>query len=425
LKINESDFMPPTAGLSVSFSASPADKDGASASRHGRGSKQGDVRVHNEQLMLTLVRRHGALAKAELARLTGLSPQTVSVIMRKLEEDGLLARGTPTRGRVGQPSIPMTLAADGVYSLGLKIGRRSVDLVLMDFIGRVRETRRRSYAWPLPHAVLDFARKEIAGLLKKLSPEKRKRIAGLGIASPFELWNWAGEVGAPQAEMDAWRRIDLITALERELPFPVSLQNDATSACVAEVVFGRGSAFKDFFYFFIGFFIGGGVVLNNAVFTGSTGNAGAIGTMPVPVRGKQPIQLIDAASIHLLETRLKAAKIDPSPLWLQPENWDGFGKHLDAWIAEIAPALAYAIAASSSVIDFPAVIIDGAFPPAVRRRITAATGKAMQALDLEGIQPPVIVEGEVGQNARAIGGACLPLLNRYILDPSSFVKEIT
>jgi predicted NBD/HSP70 family sugar kinase len=120
---------------------------------------------------------------------------------------------------------------------------------------------------------------------------------------------------------------------------------------------------------------------------------------------------------------LNAAGIDPSPLWLQPENWDGFGRHLDAWIADIAPPLAQAIAATCSVIDFPAVIIDGGFPPAVRSRITAATRSALAELDLEGIAPPTIVEGEVGQNARAIGGACLPLLNRYILDPTSFVKE--
>ena len=404
------------------------DRDSAVERRHGRGSNPADVRVHNEQLVLTLLRRHGALAKADLARLTGLSPQTASVIMRKLEDDGLLARGTPMRGRVGQPSIPMTLAPDGVFSLGLKIGRRSVDLVLMDFVGRVRATRRRSYAWPLPDAVLDFTRSAIADLLADFTPMQRARIAGLGIASPFELWNWADEVGAPQAEMEAWRTVDLIAALEGTLPFPVFLQNDATSACVAEVVFGRGSAFTDFFYFFIGFFIGGGVVLNGAVFTGGSGNAGAIGSMPVPSlgrgpgRGRKPIQLIDAASIHLLETRLKAAGIDPSPLWLQPENWDGFGKHLDAWIAEIAPSLAYAIAATSSVIDFPAVIIDGAFPAPVRRRIAATTTKAMAELDLAGIQPPKVIEGEVGLNARAVGGACLPLLNRFILDPTSFVK---
>ena len=395
----------------------------STAPRPGRGSKQADLRLHNERLMLTLLRRHGPLAKAELARLTGLSPQTASVIMRKLEEDGLLERGTPVRGRVGQPSIPMTLAPDGVFSFGLKIGRRSVDLVLMDFVGGVRATRRLNYAWPLPDAVLKFARREIAALSTALSPRQRARIAGLGIASPFELWNWAKEVGAPQREMAAWREADLAGALEKALPFPVFLQNDATAACVAEVVFGRGSAFKDFFYLFIGFFIGGGVVLNGAVFTGSGGNAGAIGSMPVPVGGKKPNQLIDAASIHLLETRLKAAGIDPSPLWLQPENWDGFGKPLQAWIKEIAGPLAHAIAATCSVVDFPAVIIDGGFPPAIRRRIVEATRSALDAFDLQGIAAPAIVEGEVGQNARAIGGASLPLLNRYILDPTSFAKE--
>jgi predicted NBD/HSP70 family sugar kinase len=398
----------------------------STAPRAGRGSKQADLRLHNEQLMLTLLRRHGALAKVELARLTGLSTQTASVIMRKLEKDGLLARGIPMRGRVGQPSIPMTLAADGAFSFGLKIGRRSVDLVLMDFVGQVRGTRRYNYAWPLPDAVLKFARREIAALSAELPPRLRARITGLGIALPFELWNWADEVGAPQQEMDAWHNADLAAALRANLPFPVFQQNDATSACVAEVVFGRGSAFKDFFYVFIGFFIGGGVVLNGAVFSGSSGNAGAIGSMPVPGpvprRGKKPVQLIDAASIHLLETRLKAAGIDPSPLWLQPENWDGFGKHLNAWIAEIAGPLAHAIAATCSVVDFPAVIIDGGFPPAVRRRIVDATRSALAAFDLQGIAPPTIIEGEAGQNARAIGGASLPLLNRYILDPTSFVK---
>ncbi|HVY98507.1 MAG TPA: ROK family transcriptional regulator [Dongiaceae bacterium] len=392
----------------------------------GRGSKQTDVRVHNEQLLLSLVRRHGALAKADIARLTGLSPQTVSVIMRRLETEGLLARQAPVRGRVGQPSIPMTLAADGVYSLGLKIGRRSVELVLMDFVGTIRQTRRRSYAWPLPDAVLAFARTEIAAVVKTLAPAQRKRIAGLGIALPFELWNWAEEVGAPQAEMDAWHDADLLSELEASLPFPVLLQNDATSACVAEVVLGRGSAYRDFFYFFIGFFIGGGVVINGSVFTGSGGNAGAIGSMPVPTpqgrSGSKSVQLIDAASVHMLESRLKAAGIDPSPLWRQPQDWSSLAPHLDAWIAEIAPPLAHAIVATSSVIDFPAVIIDGGFPAEVRRRIVAATQSAMLKLDLKGIQAPAIVEGQVGPNARAIGGACLPLLNRYILDQTQLVK---
>ena len=56
------------------------------------------MRAHNERLVLSLVRQHGALAKSDIARITGLSAQTVSVIMRALEQDGLLLRGEPVRG---------------------------------------------------------------------------------------------------------------------------------------------------------------------------------------------------------------------------------------------------------------------------------------------------------------------------------------
>ena len=121
------------------------------------GSNQTRVRAHNERLVMSLVRRHGSLAKAEIARRTGLSPQTVSVIMRALENDSLLIRGEPVRGRVGQPSIPMALNPDAVFSIGLKIGRRSADLVLMDFVGGVRRQLRETFAYPLPDQIMQFA----------------------------------------------------------------------------------------------------------------------------------------------------------------------------------------------------------------------------------------------------------------------------
>ena len=108
-----------------------------------RGTNQSGMRDHNERLVLSLVRRHGALAKSDIARMTGLSAQTVSVIMRGLEQDGLLERGEPVRGRVGQPSVPMSLAAEGAFFFGLKVGRRSADLVLTDFRGRMRAARLR------------------------------------------------------------------------------------------------------------------------------------------------------------------------------------------------------------------------------------------------------------------------------------------
>ena len=62
------------------------------------GANQVRVRAYNERLVMSLVRRHGSLSKAEIARRSGLSAQTVTVIMRALEAEGLLMRGTPMRG---------------------------------------------------------------------------------------------------------------------------------------------------------------------------------------------------------------------------------------------------------------------------------------------------------------------------------------
>ena len=184
------------------------------------GANQTRVRAYNERLVLSLVRRHGALSKADIARRTGLSAQTVSVIMRALEKDGLLTRGNPQRGRVGQPSIPMSLNPDGVLSLGLKVGRRSADLILMDFTGRVRFQLHEAYRYPTPAGVLTFVEAGVATVLASLGAE-RSRIAGLGVALPFELWNWVEEVGAPMADMDAWRHADIAALLAERLPFPV------------------------------------------------------------------------------------------------------------------------------------------------------------------------------------------------------------
>ena len=155
-----------------------------------RGTNQSGMRAHNERLVLSLVRQNGALAKSDIARITGLSAQTVSVIMRALEQEGLLQRGEPVRGRIGQPSVPMSLNAEGAFFVGLKVGRRSADLTLIDFLGRVRNTLRRIYRYPTPDRIVGFVAEALPGLLSVLPEALRDRIGGLGVAMPFQLWSW-------------------------------------------------------------------------------------------------------------------------------------------------------------------------------------------------------------------------------------------
>ncbi|MBY3246968.1 ROK family transcriptional regulator [Rhizobium laguerreae] len=388
------------------------------------GANQVRVRAYNERLVLSLVRLYGALSKADIARRSGLSAQTVSVIMRVLEKEGLLSRGDPVRGRVGQPSIPMHLNPDAVYSFGLKMGRRSADLVLMDFVGRIRMQLHRTYSYPLPDEILAFVTSGIRELEERLDDKQRGRIAGLGIAAPFELWNWAEEVGAPAGAMEVWREIDLQADIASRVSHPVFMQNDATSACGAELVFGVGPSYPDFVYFFIGSFIGGGIVLNSAIFSGRTGTAGAIG--PLPVRGKngETMQLLEIASIFVLENMLRERGIDPEPLWYSADGWVDFGEPMEAWIQDSAKALAQAIVAAASIVDFSAAVIDGGFPDWVRSRVVQATIDEAAKLDLQGVVMPEIIEGAVGAQARAIGGASLPIFARYLTDQNVLFKEV-
>ncbi|WP_037378281.1 ROK family transcriptional regulator [Sinorhizobium americanum] len=389
------------------------------------GANQTRVRAYNERLVMSLVRRHGSLSKAEIARRSGLSAQTVSVIMRALEADGMLMRGEPIRGRVGQPSIPMRLNPDAVYSFGVKIGRRSADLVLMDFLGTIRLHLHQIHTYPLPDDLVTFIVEGIAKLEGELSPADRKRIAGVGIATPFELWNWAEEVGAPHHEMDRWRNFDLQAAIGARTPHPVFLQNDGTSACGAELAFGVGANYPDFVYFYIGSFIGGGVVINSALFSGRTGTAGAVGPLPVSAKDGRTTQLLKIASVFVLEKLLRERGMDPKPLWYSADDWIDFGEPLEIWIEDSAAALAQAIVSAVSIVDFSAAVIDGGFPSWVRARLLAATRKALQALDLQGVTVPDLVEGAVGSHARAIGGASLPLFSRYLLDTNVLFKELT
>ena len=390
------------------------------------GADQSGVRLYNERLILTLVRRFGPLSKVEVARLTGLSVQSTTAIMNRLQEEGLLRREAPLRGKVGQPTIPMSLDPQGAFSIGLKVGRRSCDLVLTDFCGGIRKRVTDVFAYPTPPRVKAFVAASFNGLVETLSAEERGKIQGVGVAAPFELWKWAEEIGAPAAEMESWQGFDIAAEVRAICGLPTILFNDATSACAAEFFFGQAWRRRDFLYFFVGTFVGGGVVLNGAIYPGRTGNAGAVGSMPVARRtegGLGVAQLIATASILQLERAVEAAGLDPSSIWRTPSAWDDFGAPLDAWIAGAASGLAQASIAALSVIDFEAIVIDGAMPAGVRKRLRDRVEQEFRAMDRRGLSDVDIIEGAVGADARAVGGAALPLIKSFARDREVLFKD--
>jgi predicted NBD/HSP70 family sugar kinase len=387
----------------------------------GGGTNQTGGRLYNERLILSLIRRRGSLSKAAIARLTGLSAQTVSVIIKQLELDGLLRRQSPQRGRVGQPSVPISLDPEGAFSLGMKLGRRSSDLTLMDFTGGIRASLRETYAYPTPDRLRAFVDRGCRQLLSQLTAGQASRVRGLGLAAPFELWSWEPELGAPPQIAGAWRGLDIPATVQAISPWPVHYCNDASAACAAELAFGHHLRFSDFLYVFIGSFLGGGIVLNGNLFQGRSGNAGALGSLP---NGSDGQRLIRTASLHVLERMLAEDGQDPQMLW-QSEDWSAVGTALDRWIEEAAESLALACVAGLSFIDFEAIVIDGAFPEQVRGRLVEAVRVRYAQQDRQGLTEAEIVAGSIGPNARAIGAASLPLLAGFSRDPYVLFKERT
>lgn len=380
-------------------------------------SNQMGIREHNERLVLTTLRRQGPLPKAEIARQTGLSAQAASVIVRSLEDDGLVIRGERKRGRIGQPSIPIELAPHGTYFLGLKVGRRSAELTLINFVGDELSLIIEQYAFPTPEKIMEFALRAIDEIIEFLPVENRKKISGIGIATPYFLWEWASIIGVDADEMNKWRNFDLRTEISKKVAFPVYVGNDGSSACGAELTFGSMAHPSDFLYIYIGYFIGGGIVLNGALYNGKLGNAGALGPFPMPTAEGNYTQLVERASLISLERKI--AQHRRSPKFEMTSDFvplDGEDIFVNEWVNETASAITHLIIGACSLIDFPMVVIDGKMPSFLRDTILSSISSQLDAVSVSGIIKPEIQLGTLGDRARALGAASLPLAKKFMVE---------
>jgi predicted NBD/HSP70 family sugar kinase len=371
-----------------------------------------DSRSANERDILTLIRQRSSLPKAEIAQLTGLSAQSATVIIKRLEADGLVRRLEPIKGGVGQPKVPFGLNENGAFGIGLKVGRRSFDMTLLDLKGNVRATLYEKFAYPTVSNLLTFAKRAFNVLIKNLDTDQQRLIRGLGVAMPFEIWSWAEEAGAPKNELEEWREFNPQAALEDLLSLPVFIKNDAGAACSAEMSFGNSQNYNSFLYIFVGTFLGGGLVLNNQLVNGKTGNAGAIGSLPF-YNGSTQSQLITQSSLYLLERKLNDAGHNGQHIYESPSHWSCDTHSIEDWLSETARGLAFATQCAMSLLDLDGVIIDGAIPDDVKNALVAHTQTAMETLDMRGLAQVHISEGLVGRKAQSIGSANLALQANY------------
>ncbi len=388
------------------------------------GTTQAETRVYNERLVVALVRRHGQLSKSDLARLTSLAPQTITTIVNRAADNQLLLRREPLRGRLGQPSVPFALNPDAAFSFGLKVDHRSADVALINFVGDVVAFERVEFDYPTPNEIMTFAKAAIGRMLRKQKSILNERIAGLGIASPFHQWNLAEDSDAPKGRLAAWSQIDIRAELDRAFDWPVYLFNDATVCAAGELMFGAGTACADFIYAYVGYFLGGGLVLDHHLFPGRNRLAGALGEFPVHIASKRadrmsPLRLV--ASLHSLSGKLPDGT--GRRLWSSPDDWGDLGGVLIEWIDEVADGLAQATRGAVALLDVENLVIDGAIPPEVRREIAKATRRKLARALGDRPEPFSVLEGKFGHLGPAIGGASIPLLVKYSNDKESLFKD--
>ena len=369
----------------------------------GGGLNQTSVRTYNERLVMSLLRQRTSLSRMELGQHSGLSAQTVSVIVRALEKDGLVLPGEVQRGRVGPPLTPILLNPDGAFSIGVSVAATAADVVLVDFSGSIRrrtqvDNRAAASSGEIQSAIAETIVETIAAAP---SPQ-RERIVGIGIGLPEDIDSLHGH---DPAARETWSAMAVEAAVARVTDLPIFIQNDVTAAAGAEVIFGAARTLADFVYISIGRETEHRLVLHHRVYAGSA-----------DLRSRSRNRFSGSlASLIDLEERAAALGCDPSIVRRSVDDWHGLAKVLPEWIAVCSAGICEAIETISAFVEASTVIIGGRVPRPALESLRESVAEKL-TLGRHPESPPTLLASEVGPFAKAVGAASFPLHSRFMLE---------
>ena len=315
-----------------------------------RGSNQGSLKQYNENTIIGLLRQQGPLSKAEIARITHLTPQTVSLIFKRFIKNNVVIQEEYIYGKMGQPSAPFSLNPAAAFSIGISIGRHQLDISLIDFKCKILKQYSLRYDYPDVPVVL----KKIAQSLKKifdyLSSDQQQRLVGIGIAQPDKLSKWAEVFGVDTNILSKWDDINIINEIKVIAPqCEVSKMNDVPAACLAEMFLGNGNNHPNFLYIYLGTFIGGAIVLNGQLFNPDLKFTSSIGTIPIK-NGSGYKQLIEIASLNALEQDLRKVGFDSKLLIMEKELPPEVRRMFESWLEQALEGIKWSIVSVLSLI---------------------------------------------------------------------------
>ncbi|MBI2940789.1 MAG: ROK family transcriptional regulator [Chloroflexi bacterium] len=244
------------------------------------------MKLLNRGVVLHHVLRLGPLTRRQLARKTGLRKSTISYIIAELLAAGLVREVPPLVGRPGRPGRQEALAElvpDGAYAIGVHVGILGSQVALTNARAQIVGWHtQRLPSPPTPQAVVAQITRLIDTLVASAGID-RSRLIGVGVGVLAYVEPDRGVVRlAPSL---GWHDVPLAAVLQEAVGLPVRIEHNVRAMALAEQLFGRLGALRDFALINVGTSIGTALVVNGQLAPGHSHSAGQIGHLPVAEDG--------------------------------------------------------------------------------------------------------------------------------------------
>jgi predicted NBD/HSP70 family sugar kinase len=372
-------------------------------------ARQQSVRLVVERLL-----RDRSVSRAEIARSTGLSKQTISEVMRDLERDGWVHEDGQIQGNVGRSAVTYALRPDAGFVLGIDLGGTKLHIALADLHGVTVAENIEATAVDGGGAVVAQIGRMTDALLQRAGvPAIRLRggvMGSPGIVDPAS----GGIVIAPNiAGLDS---LDVRAALRERLGIDIAIENDVNLAAIGEHWRGNSRKARTFAFIALGTGIGMGIFADGQLIRGARGAAGEVAYLPL---GGDPY---DARGQRLgtLETAIGSAGIierytglGGTPGSTVREVFDRLDTDEAARITidEVGRVITTAILAVHSILDPEIIIMGGSIGarPELKLRIEANLGRCTR-------EPVRIELSALGNRATLIGaiGSAIDQVHRAL-----------
>lgn len=240
------------------------------------------MRESNRLRVVDALRQHGAMTQVEIAGLTGLSPATVSNMVKELDSAGAVELSRSIRN--GRRAVLVSLATGNTLLAGIAFGDRDVRVA----IGTTHREILLQQRMPLPadhHA--DEGMERAARLLHDLVEKAAKTMSDVkavcvGLPAPVD--SVSGQVGS-EGILPGWRGVAVAEEMEGHLRAPVVLDNTANLAALGELRSGALQGIAHGVYIKLSYGVGAGLILGGELYRGSAGTAGEIGHLTIDENG--------------------------------------------------------------------------------------------------------------------------------------------